>query len=268
MTQHQANYDTIVSLRATADALDTEIKGTLSLLTDTRKELLTATPIGSKSSNGSEKPLRQLEYAELLSYAQRIARFTVPPADQRTPKQVVGNGMTTAEAGGPSQDVKVQVQSPGSRLEPPPALQQINTPVQTPAAAPTTPGPSASVSHFQAADSSRAIDALPEHLRRWLDPATSRAQFTPWPDQDAIRRGALARIQGMLENGQDPTTAHINGVAEEVVPEQQQNGQVEAPADRTRDRRTAVASQGPGRQRQESLDDGGIGFDLYEPDEE
>ena len=47
---------------------------------------------------------------------------------------------------------------------------------------------------------------LPAEETQWLDP-TAGLEFVPWPGEETIRRGAVGRIQAMLETGQDPAGA-------------------------------------------------------------
>lgn len=241
------------------------------MLADTRTELLTATPITIKPAKDEFKTTRQLEYAELLNYAQRIARFTVPPADQRIPKFSATNGAVNDEAGVAVAvpGIKIEVQSPAPLSEQQPT-QQTTTPVQTPAPGPLTPASQPiNASHLTLSGDSRAIEALPEEIRRWLDPASSRPQYTPWPGEDMIRRGALARIQGMVENGQNPETVdEVNGVADKTASEGQTRAHDDEVRERARERRMPATGPPASRPRQDSRDEGLLGFDLYNPDED
>ena len=70
---HQRNHARILQLRKTIDRQDTEITDTVKLLAQTRKDLLeipTSLP---------PKGRRDVSYIELLEYAKRISRFTLPP---------------------------------------------------------------------------------------------------------------------------------------------------------------------------------------------
>ena len=70
---HQANHARILSLRQTAEALDNQVKSTLGLLAETRKELLDA-PVTTFPESSRDVP-----FDELLTYAKYIGRYTVPP---------------------------------------------------------------------------------------------------------------------------------------------------------------------------------------------
>ena len=41
--------------------------------------------------------------------------------------------------------------------------------------------------------------------------------YVPWPTDDVIRRGALARIQAVLESGQDPATVDVPAMDEAAL---------------------------------------------------
>src|SRR5947209_7266825 len=77
---HQSNYARLVQLREESERLDNKIKDTIKLLADTRKALL-ATP-----ATKFPKKVRDIEYTELLSYAKRISKFTVPPTFRELPR--------------------------------------------------------------------------------------------------------------------------------------------------------------------------------------
>jgi hypothetical protein len=48
--------------------------------------------------------------------------------------------------------------------------------------------------------------ALPPAVSEWLNPLNGEAPFVPWPTEETIRRGALASIQILLNQGVDPAT--------------------------------------------------------------
>jgi hypothetical protein len=47
---------------------------------------------------------------------------------------------------------------------------------------------------------------LPPQISAWLNPLSVGPPFVPWPTEDTIRRGALASIQVLLDQGVDPAT--------------------------------------------------------------
>lgn len=48
--------------------------------------------------------------------------------------------------------------------------------------------------------------ALPPVVSDWLNPLNDGPAFVPWPVEETIRRGALASIQILLDQGVDPAT--------------------------------------------------------------
>lgn len=66
-------------MRQTADALDAQVKSTLALLADTRRDLI-ATPVTTSAPNA-----RDVTTTELLAYAKHIGKFTVPPTYRPPP---------------------------------------------------------------------------------------------------------------------------------------------------------------------------------------
>lgn len=263
---HQSNYSTILSLRAKSEALDIQIKSTLQSLADVRKELIAAKPLTPSSKNA-----RQVDYQELLSYAQRIARFTAPP----TRKQQMPAAIKP-------EDVNQESTTNGLaavKTEPPP------TPA--PDAASSTDiqmldAQQALKSHLDpTAEEGRGVAALSEAVKAWLEPSKSGITFTPWPSDDTIRRGALARIQVALEEGKDPTTMDIAAevVAErkeaealargEVVQDAQMKQEEEKQMAEAQMREAAAVMRLPQTsQAKQETNAGLFDFDLYNPDEE
>lgn len=72
LAEHQANHHKIQSLRATSEALDQRLTQLFSALAQTRKELLTV-------PSTKFPPAREVPYEELLTYARKISKYTVPP---------------------------------------------------------------------------------------------------------------------------------------------------------------------------------------------
>lgn len=187
MNQHQQNTHTLHALHATSTALDTQIRDFILLLSNTRTELL--------NTPSSEYPVNRnhVEYEELLSYARRISKNTIPPETRfakpeessQNQEGIVTNGSTPSVtvtgngANGNAMDVDVPSIAPNGAN--PPALSQEQTPQQ-----------------------SQAISALdPEYLHSLNQPFAPR-QFLPWARDDEIRTGALATLQALLDNGIDP----------------------------------------------------------------
>lgn len=166
---HQANYARLLSLRQTANTLDNNIKSTMKMLAETRKELLS---IPAKPDTSTQ---REVPVEDLLSYAKFISKTTVPPTFR---------GHLTKDML-PSQNAAEQSQT------------KITNGMATPAGAGAEGGPSQ--------QESIGVSALNEDKKDLLDPL-SRLPFYPWPTPEVIREGALSDIQVMLETGVDPST--------------------------------------------------------------
>jgi len=259
---HQSNYNTLISLRATTAALDDRIKSTLILLADTRKELLTSTPVSVAPEDS-----QNVEYEDLLSFAQRIAPFTVPPTFRPplpAPIDTQGAGFTTLEFATALQEVAVQPLTPSAAIN------------GTLASGTNTPQPEPNhVYILSEEDTGKALAALPPSLKAWLDPTSTSFPFTPWPSEEVIRSGALAQIQSMLDRGEDPEAPVLEPDSELAREEERKRGEDEEAAQWTAEmeqqrRRQSVVTRGQqwlapaGRQAgQESVFD----FDLYDPEE-
>lgn len=110
----------------------------------------------------------------------------------------------------------------------------------------------------------------------WLDPA-AQIPFAPWPSEEVIRRGALAQIQVMLEQGVDPESVSAEagpereeGEADRAVKEENGEvavGDVEQASAAGRDVKIENAVAGP-RERKEEKPRVFGGLDLYDPDAE
>ena len=159
MSTHQRNHARIQSLRSAIDRQNASITDTLTTLASTRADLL------SIPSSLPQKDSRNVPYNELLDYAKRISRYTVPPTFRPAlpPTQVTlpsaPNGDTVVVEEG-AEDVKGENQG-------------------------------------------RATASLEDTERKWLDPL-AQIPFVPWVNDETIKRGALAEIQSMLEKGEDP----------------------------------------------------------------
>ena len=71
--KHQDNHNRIVSLHERILQQNGQISSTITALADARTDLL------STSTSLQNKETRSVTYTELLSYAKRISRYTVPP---------------------------------------------------------------------------------------------------------------------------------------------------------------------------------------------
>ena len=225
---HHANYARILTLRATAVALDEKIKNTLRTLSTTRKELLDI------SSSQPSPNAREVSVDELLSYAKFISKTTVPPTFRRPiPADILSQAQgANAEAANMTQ-----------------ITNGMATPAQNGDAAMEQPA------------ENRAVATLSADTKAMLDPL-SQLPFVPWPSQDVIRMGALAEIQGILEDGRDPSTVLS---AEEQEAEDKRKAEEEErlrqeQEERDRRRRESWAARGGGGRAAPTED-------VFDPDE-
>ncbi|KAB5572328.1 vitamin-D-receptor interacting mediator subunit 4-domain-containing protein [Coniochaeta sp. 2T2.1] len=182
---HQNNYLRIQELRKEADDLDAQIKTTVSLLWNTRKEI-TATPTTSYPSSG---PRYDFSYSDLLNYARRIARTTVPPPG-------VTNGV----------DLSAPPAEQGTSAEQTPVTAATDNPIVTNGTTTTQPQPTASADPSQPSQQTSQqtfTTALPEHMADSVN-LLEGAVFYPWPGEDRIRNGALEQCQRLVNAGVDP----------------------------------------------------------------
>jgi len=237
-----------LSLRATSNELDTQIRETLTLLTKTRSELL-ATP-----STNFPPTTNPVSYSELLSYARRISKFTLPPnyrepdpqtdqaeAGTNTPKETQSetqtNGITTPVAVTNGTDSQAHT---GNAME-------IDS--ATPAATQTQMSQNTTVTTNTAMWAS------------YLNPPAD-APFIPWPTEETIRRGALASIQILVDQGVDPATfdpeksAELEAERKRIVEEEdmmreQERARMDEERRREMERRMSVSGSMGGERREE-----------------
>ncbi|OTB00516.1 hypothetical protein M426DRAFT_65635 [Hypoxylon sp. CI-4A] len=179
---HQSNYRRIQDLRAATSSFDAQIKDTLRLLANTRKELVNA----PSTVFPNDVPSYDINYEELLAYARRISKTTLPPvgavnAIQNEAKPESNGGADTA-AGTPASATPNGAQSAAAAAANG-IIQQ-----QTPAVTTTD---------------NEAKTTLPEEMRWNMNPY-SGFQFIPWPNEDQVRKGALAELAQQLAEGKDP----------------------------------------------------------------
>ena len=179
LEKHQNNYTRIQQLRQETSALDGQIKDIMGTLWSVRKELK-ATQTTSYPTAGPKHPFTT---AELLSYARRISRNTLPPPGVTNG---IDFGASPTQEALPSQGESMPSQTPNASF---------NNGVGTPSA-------SGEFMTSQATVSTVATE-LPQHLRPMLN-LTEGAVFYPWPTEADIRGGALAAFQQIADRGIDP----------------------------------------------------------------
>ena len=174
VVQHHANYTRILALRQTANSLDEQIKSTMRLLSETRKDLR------SISSPDPHNTLRQVSAEDLLRYAKFIAKTSVPPTFR---KEIAASAIPQESQA---------AAAAAAAAEP---TTQITNGIATPAAGTTD---------ISDEKPETNVSKLNEETKAMLEPF-SNLPFVPWPSQEKINAGALGHTQGMLEAGIDPT---------------------------------------------------------------
>ncbi|PTB76429.1 hypothetical protein M440DRAFT_1333282 [Trichoderma longibrachiatum ATCC 18648] len=169
---HQRNHLKIQQLRQMSASLDAQIRETLTSLATTRKDLVT-TQVTSYPS----EPNYPILYEELLGFARRISKTSMPPA-------AILNAMAAAN----------QTTVPDSQAMTPSA--------QTPSRM-QSPAPTNGVAEEQQQTQASAHTSLPDNMNQFLNPLSGQL-FFPWPLEDKIRSGALASNQILLEQGINP----------------------------------------------------------------
>ncbi|KAI5862024.1 hypothetical protein GGS23DRAFT_123254 [Durotheca rogersii] len=200
---HQSNYRRIQDLRAATTSLDGQIKDTLRLLANTRRELVGA----SATSFPEDHPSYDIRYDELLSYARRISKTTMPPAG-------AFNAISNASSSGPGVEVKAESGAETTATTPAVATPNANG-ASTPAAAngvPSQPTPvdlgtsqqtigiTTTTAVISDATATATNTTLPEPLQTHLNPH-AHLSFVPWPSEEQVRKGAIASLAYMLEQG-------------------------------------------------------------------
>ncbi|KAL8864686.1 MAG: hypothetical protein Q9174_007259 [Haloplaca sp. 1 TL-2023] len=172
--QHQANHARILRLRSAIEAQNQQITSTLTLLANTRQDLL------STPATVFPEESRNVSYTQLLEYAQKISPYTVPPASRRPGPPTANIAIQTNEATPLTNGVGDAV---GEAREANAAGNSV--------APPTEEGKGVGVS------------SLDQVEKQWLNPL-DHSPFVPWPTEEVIKRGALGQIQVMVEQGKDP----------------------------------------------------------------
>jgi hypothetical protein len=173
-----------LTLRESSNALDNQIRETLTLLTTTRQDLL-ATPATSLPTTTGGNPI---SYSELLSYARRISKFTLPPT-YREPPAWDAEPISQTQTNGTNTPI---VTTNGEA--------HTSTATEVDGSA-TAPGGQAQTQTTQHPGVSTNLSLWEQYLNQSAD-----IPFVPWPAEEAIRKGALASIQILLDQGVDPVT--------------------------------------------------------------
>ncbi|KAL1839654.1 hypothetical protein VTJ49DRAFT_1264 [Mycothermus thermophilus] len=223
LERHQNNAVRIQQLRQETSLLDTQIKDIASSLWNMRKELK-AVPV---TTHPPPNPQYRFTTAELLAYARRISRNTLPlpgvtngveiptPQQQQQQQQQQPSFTQPADA----DDSFRQTQTPNTSFNLSFAAPTADTSVVFPGSAPTpttltqdtTLPPSqqplqeklSAAAATAPATKAAAESKLPPNLRPAVNPLRD-ATFLPWPSEARIRSGALAAVQALVDSGINP----------------------------------------------------------------
>ncbi|KAI0406893.1 vitamin-D-receptor interacting mediator subunit 4-domain-containing protein [Xylaria palmicola] len=195
---HQSNYQRIQDLRASTARYDAQIRDTLRLLANTRKELVNTSATVFPAGPGHE-----IRYDELLDYARRISKTTIPPVG-------AVNAISAAVAVAESSQARADASAPETAATTPAGgTPNGATPQSQPQQPAPTPTPaSADASQQTSATTATAGTDLPEPLATFLNPHSTYT-FVPWPSEEQVRHGAVASLayvaeQGIEAEGYDP----------------------------------------------------------------
>ncbi|KAK1996289.1 hypothetical protein LX36DRAFT_611017 [Colletotrichum falcatum] len=203
---HQNNHIRLQQLRATTSSLDTQIRETLQSLATTRKDITT-----TQITVYPDGPRYPVKYDELLNYARRISKTTLPPA------ALTNGGGLAAGGGTPGPDLNASMttnpNTPGANGLQSQPVSAAPTPSQS-----QTPGPLGAPNSSPMQDALQgtqqtAATSLPDGLRNHLNPHFN-ASFIPWPNEFQIRSGAMAVYQDLSDKGIDPRGYDPERIAE------------------------------------------------------
>ncbi len=243
---HQNNHLRILALRAQVAALDAQIKSTLVALAASRRDMM-QTPATEFPEDSTNRFIRRdtkhypFTYDELMSYARRISRNTVPASGQTDGFEFYAQ--FSLGAGGPgaaadaaaaaaaaSSGPATAAATPAAMTATPGAVGGGVNGAATPSAAQSalasqrdTPGgpvataaggPSAGGEAGAAAGTSGAgpasgppanvPDVLPTEMQQFITPAAGTV-FLPWPTPELMQNGALRAMQTVMDGAKTTT---------------------------------------------------------------
>jgi hypothetical protein len=221
VSTHQANHARILSLRNASQTLDEQILNTLTLLTSTRTELL-ATP-ATVFPTGTNP----VSYSELLSYARLISKFTIPPSYRESNSSTPAPGQVSQSTAQPESQ-GADVAKTNGTTTPIDVQNGLNN-----GGVPEQPSNSQTPAEGEIGTAAgTSTTALPAPMTEWLNPLAGVPSFVPWPTEETIKRGALASIQVLLDQGVDPATFDPERAAELEAERQRLETEKEAERER------------------------------------
>ncbi|KAK3338052.1 mediator complex, subunit Med4 [Neurospora tetraspora] len=208
LERHQNNHARILQLRQETASLDQQTKDIIGGLWNMRKEVKT-TPATQYPATG---PKYKFTTHELLNYAKRISRTTLPPAHLLYNGEPLSESQQAPGAGGgqPMEvDSAAQTPMPGGGGGGGGTATAAGTPAASAAPTPAAYGPSALTTTTTAPFSqpppppSANQTALPDDFKPHINLLTGY-QFHPWPTEDKVRMGGMAAYQSLVSRAVDP----------------------------------------------------------------
>lgn len=194
---HQNNHHRIRKLRQSSAALDAQIRDTLTSLASARKDIVT-----THTTTYPSEVNYPIGYEELLSYARRISKTTLPPAatiESAGPVANAANQSPNATAAASESQSQLAALTPSAA-----AHSQPQSPTAVNGTPTGHPPPSSSATATQQLTTTMSLNtSLPEGMSQYLNPLSGQL-FFPWPLEDKIRSGSLASYQVLVEQGIDP----------------------------------------------------------------
>lgn len=193
--QHQNNHLRILELRQASAALDNQIRETLTSLANTRRDI-----VNTHTTTFPSNPNYPIAYEELLNYARRISKTTMPPAATIN----ASASMPLSGAQTPNAESQSQAVTPAAAMTPAAVTpSQTQSPAGINGALSQQQGQPEQQPSSQQGGGSSLLTSLPEGMAQYLNPLSGQV-FFPWPQEDKIRSGALASNQMLIEQGIDP----------------------------------------------------------------
>jgi hypothetical protein len=188
-----------------------------------------------------------------------ISRFTIPPTYRPAPPKLPEAVKALPE----NEDVVMANGTPRS----PPAVLTVESDSQQQQHLASA---AAQQDGERDAEAGLAFAKLSDEQKRFVN-QMSELPFVPWPDTELIKRGALAKVQEMIEKGMDPTTVLGPREQEELDRRTREESDAARAREeeelRVRQRRGSVGGMG-GAARREEKQEAFDGFALYDPEED
>jgi hypothetical protein len=188
LSKHQANHAHLLSLQETTSSLETNLTTTISTLAKTRAEILA---LPATQFTPSQRPIPA---SEVLDYAKNISRYTAPPSLVERLRKVKAEA--AAELAKQQQEAQPAKDETSKPVEPDSSFTQSLTQEPTNGTAPID-SPFHPIPSQPPSAQGIGISALTLPEVQWLDPL-SHAPFLPWPNEEMIRRSALASLASEL----------------------------------------------------------------------